>query len=236
MTTRSRGGVPVAAEGRRRVAIVTGGSRGIGAQIVHELVQDGTRVCFTYRSDDTAARAVVRRTVDAGIPQGDVLAVRADVTDEAAMGMVFATAETLGRVEVLVNNAGSTGRIATFAEGDNDEARRVIDVNLMAPILACRLAARRWGDDGCGRCIVNISSAAATLGAPGEYIPTPPPRQVWRRSPSVSPRSWHRRVCGSTRSVQGPRTPRSTRQLVSRAGPRGSRLASRSVAPVNHSR
>lgn len=153
------------------MAIVTGGSRGIGAQIVHELVQDGTRVCFTYRSDDTAARAVVRRTVDAGIPQGDVLAVRADVTDEAAMGMVFATAETLGRVEVLVNNAGSTGRIATFAEGDNDEARRVIDVNLMAPILACRLAARRWGDDGCGRCIVNISSAAATLGAPGEYIP-----------------------------------------------------------------
>lgn len=171
MTTGRAGPQATANDERRRVAIVTGGSRGIGAEIVHELGLNGTRVCFTYRAEDSAARGVVLRAVEAGIPAGDVLAVRAEVTDEAAMVKVFDAAESMGRVEVLVNNAGSTGRIGTFLDGDNDEARRVIDVNLVAPILTCRLAVRRWAQDGQGRCIVNISSAAATLGAPGEYIP-----------------------------------------------------------------
>ena len=154
-----------------RVAVVTGGSRGIGAQIVHELALAGTRVCFTYRADGDAARGVVRRAVAAGVPRADVVAIRADVTDQAAMEAVLDTVESLGRVEVLVNNAGTTGRIGTFVDGADDEARRVVDVNLVAPLLACRSAARRWGRDGRDRCIVNVSSVAATLGAPGEYIP-----------------------------------------------------------------
>jgi NAD(P)-dependent dehydrogenase (short-subunit alcohol dehydrogenase family) len=156
---------------RPRVALGTGGSRGIGAEIVCELARVGTRVCFTYRADDRAANTVVQRTVETGVPYGDVLAVQADVTDEVAMGKAFDLAESLGRLEVLVNNAGSTGRIATFVGGTNDETRRVLEVNLMAPIMVSRLAVRRWLGDGQDRCIVNVSSAAATLGAPGEYIP-----------------------------------------------------------------
>lgn len=154
-----------------RVALVTGGSRGIGAQIVSELAKTGTRVCFTYLHDAASALAVVQRTVHAGVPHGAVLAVQADATDERAMDEVFEAAESLGRLSVLVNNAGFTGRLSTFADGNSDQARRVVDVNLIAPIIGCRMAVRRWVGDGSGRCIVNITSAAATLGAPGEYIP-----------------------------------------------------------------
>ena len=167
-----RAGTPRVVGGSQgRVALVTGGSRGIGAEVVNEFARTGTQVCFTYRADESAARTVMRRAIESGLSEGQVFAIRADVTDETAMATVFDAAESLGRVEVLVNNAGSTGRIGPFIDGNNDEARRVLDVNLMGPILACRLATRRWVDDGPGRCIVNISSAAATLGAPGEYIP-----------------------------------------------------------------
>jgi glucose 1-dehydrogenase len=160
-----------AAHAHPRAALVTGGSRGIGAQIVGELVKAGTRVCFTYLQDDGAALAVVQRSPETGVPHGEVLAVRADATHEQAMKQAFEAAESLGRLEVLVNNAGATGRISSFADGSNEQARRVIDINLMAPIIACRTAVRRWTGDGQGRCIVNITSAAATLGAPEEYIP-----------------------------------------------------------------
>lgn len=162
---------PSEARAHARVALVTGGSRGIGAQIVSEFVNSGTRVCFTYLHDEGAALAVVQRTVQMGVPHGAVLAVRADSTDERAMEQAFEAADSLGRLEVLVNNAGSTGPISTFADGSNEHSRRVIDLNLMAPIVGCRMAVRRWAGDVPGRCIVNITSAAATLGAPGEYIP-----------------------------------------------------------------
>jgi NAD(P)-dependent dehydrogenase (short-subunit alcohol dehydrogenase family) len=153
------------------VALVTGGSRGIGAQIVRELATAGMGVCFTYLRNRHAATELVRQMIAEGTPRGAVLAIRADATDESAMTRAFDAAESLGPLEVLINNAGSTGRIAPFAEGSNDETRRVLDVNLMGPILGCRMAVRRWGRQGQGRCIVNISSVAATTGAPGEYIP-----------------------------------------------------------------
>lgn len=154
-----------------RAVLVTGGSKGIGAEIVYEFARQGARVCFTYSIDDHAARTVMRDAVAAGAMEGDVMAVRADVTDETAMARAFDVAESLGRLEVLINNAGSTGRIGTFVDGDNEEARRVIDVNLTAPLLACREALRRWAHEPENRNIVNISSVAASLGAPGEYIP-----------------------------------------------------------------
>jgi len=149
------------------VVLVTGGSRGIGAAIVRQCLDDGFAVCFTYARDVEAAEQLVG-DLDAG---RRLAAVRADVTSEADTARAFDAAETLGRVTGLVNNAGITGTIGPFAEISLEQTRRVIDVNLYAPIIASRLAVQRWLPDPTGRCIVSISSVAATLGAPSEYIP-----------------------------------------------------------------
>jgi NAD(P)-dependent dehydrogenase (short-subunit alcohol dehydrogenase family) len=148
------------------VVIITGGSRGIGASIVADCLSDGWNVCFTYTSDDAGAKSVI-----ADVESHRVLPVRADVTDEAAMDRVFDIAETLGRVQALVNNAGSTGPIGAFTATEPNEIRRVVDLNLVAPILTSRMAVSRWVEDPHGKSIVNISSIAASLGAPGEYVP-----------------------------------------------------------------
>lgn len=155
-------------EGRteRRVVVVTGGSRGIGASIVADALGDGWAVCFTYTRDDTGAREVMGRHGDAPI-----LGVRADVVDEAAMEQVFDVAASLGEVTALVNNAGTTGPIGAFAEVSTSDLRRVVDVNLVGTALACRIAVNRWATDPQGKAIVNVSSIAARLGAPNEYVP-----------------------------------------------------------------
>jgi NAD(P)-dependent dehydrogenase (short-subunit alcohol dehydrogenase family) len=149
-----------------RVAVVTGGSRGIGAAVVDRLLGAGYSVCFSWSQDEPAARELVDRH------SGDRLrSHRADITDPDAVENLLDAAEELGRVTALVNNAGITGRIGAFADLDLTELHKVIDVNLAAPILTCRAAVRRWRDDPAGRSIVNVSSVAARTGAPGEYVP-----------------------------------------------------------------
>ena len=150
----------------RRVVLVTGGSRGIGEAVVRRCLADGMAVCFTYGRDDDAARALLQR-----LDRERVTAVRAEVTDESAMSAAFDAAGSLGRVTGVVNNAGVTGRLGRFVDVDPEEARRVVEVNLLAPLLICRTAIERWTDDPAGRSIVNVSSIAAATGAPHEYIP-----------------------------------------------------------------
>ena len=152
---------------QQRVAVVTGGSRGIGAAVVGRLVDAGFAVCAAWSGDEAAADALAARHRDSG----RVRTVRADVTDPDAVEELFDAAESLGRVTALVNNAGVTGRIGPFADLDLADLRRVLDVNLAAPVIACRAAVRRWQADPAGRSIVNVSSVAARLGAPGEYVP-----------------------------------------------------------------
>jgi len=93
--------------------------------------------------------------------------------DEAAMERAFEVAASLGRVDAVVNNAGTTGPISDFAHTTTEDIRRVLDVNLLGPLLVNRLAVNRWiaTETGPDRSIVNISSVAASLGAPGEYVP-----------------------------------------------------------------
>jgi len=150
-----------------RVVLVTGGSRGIGASIVADCVRDGWGVCFTYTNDESGAREVRQLSPDRVLP------VRADVMDEAAMERAFEVAASLGRVDAVVNNAGTTGPISDFAHTTTEDIRRVLDVNLLGPLLVNRLAVNRWiaTETGPDRSIVNISSVAASLGAPGEYVP-----------------------------------------------------------------
>ncbi|MEU4516613.1 SDR family oxidoreductase [Nonomuraea wenchangensis] len=145
------------------VIIVTGGSRGIGGSIVERLSADGASVLFTHSGSDEEARELERRLG----PR--VRGLRHDVRDDP--GPLFAAAEEMGEVTGLVNNAGVTGRLGPFAELTDDDLRRVVEVNLVAPLRLCREAARRWrGRPPGGRAIVTISSVAARTGSPGEYV------------------------------------------------------------------
>ncbi|MDW5325809.1 SDR family oxidoreductase [Plantactinospora sp. KLBMP9567] len=146
------------------LTVVTGGSRGIGAATVRQLATAGHDVVFCYRRDTEAADAVLRDITAAG-RQG--LAVRADTTDPDQVLRLFDEAGKLGEPTGLVNNAGVTSPIGPFQDLTVTDLRRVVDVNLIGYVLCAQQAARRFGTGGA---IVNVSSAAATLGSPGEYV------------------------------------------------------------------
>ena len=150
------------------VLLVTGGSRGIGAEIVRGGARRGYAVAFSYVQDADAAR---RLEAEVGESGGRALAVRADAAEPEQAARLFEEAERgLGPVAALVNNAGITGRLGRFADTDIATLRRVLDVNVMGTMLCAREAVRRWQERGTAGSMVNISSIAATLGAPGEYV------------------------------------------------------------------
>ncbi|TDD45975.1 SDR family oxidoreductase [Nonomuraea terrae] len=148
------------------IVIVTGGSRGIGRSIVERLCADGVGVLFSHSSSDEEAGELAERL-------GPLAhAVRLDVTDDDGPGRLFDVAESLGEVTGLVNNAGVTSRIGPLTALRDEELRRVVDVNLVAPLRLCREAARRWASTPgkSRRSIVTVSSVAARTGSPGEYV------------------------------------------------------------------
>jgi NAD(P)-dependent dehydrogenase (short-subunit alcohol dehydrogenase family) len=151
----------------RPVTVVTGGSRGIGAATCLRLAADGHDVVIGYVHDADAAGEVAAGVRGAG---GRAVAVRVDVSVEADVERLFATAEgELGPVTGLVNNAGVTGLLGRLADTDTATLRRVVDVNLLGTLLCSRRAAQLMTARGSGA-IVNVSSGAATLGSPGEYV------------------------------------------------------------------
>ncbi|AXL87463.1 oxidoreductase [Streptomyces sp. CB09001] len=151
----------------RPITVVTGGSRGIGAATCLRLAADGHDVVVGYAHDSTAAETVVAGVRDAG---GRGVAVRADTSVEADVERLFDVAEErLGPVTGLVNNAAVTGPLGRLADLDTADLRRVLDVNLLGVLLCSRRAARLMTPRGSGA-IVNVSSGAATLGSPGEYV------------------------------------------------------------------
>lgn len=139
--------------------VVTGGSRGIGAAVVRRVAADGHRVVLGYRAARAEADAVAREV--GGI------AVRTEVSDEADVDALFDTAAELGQVTGVVVNAGITSPVGPLAHTRTEDLRRVIEVNVMGALLCARRAAR---DLVSGGSIVSVSSAAATLGSPGEYV------------------------------------------------------------------
>ncbi|WP_328892282.1 SDR family NAD(P)-dependent oxidoreductase [Streptomyces sp. NBC_00236] len=152
---------------RQPVTVVTGGSRGIGAAVCLRLAADGHHVALGYRSDTAAAEAVAVAAREAG---RRCVAVRMDTTDEAGVDLLFDTAAAeLGPVTGLVNNAGVGGPTGPLADADAAGLRRALDVNVVGYLLCARRAVRDMSRSG-GGAIVNMSSAAATLGSPGEYI------------------------------------------------------------------
>jgi NAD(P)-dependent dehydrogenase (short-subunit alcohol dehydrogenase family) len=153
-----------------KVLIVTGGSRGIGAATCRLAGQRGYAVAVNYQRDAAAADAVVADIAKAG---GKAVAIQADVAREAEIERLFAETDTrLGRVTHLVNNAGIVGRAQRLDAVDAATLRSVFDLNILGTFLCARAAVRRMSTlhGGEGGAIVNLSSAAATLGAPGEFI------------------------------------------------------------------
>jgi glucose 1-dehydrogenase len=151
----------------RPVTVVTGGSRGIGAATCVRLAADGHDVALGYVRDEGAAERTAAAVRAAG---ARCVTVRVDTSDEADVDRLFVTAaDALGPVTGLVNNAGVTGPLGRLADTDTAGLRRVVEVNLLGPLLCSRRAAQEMSARGSG-VIVNVSSAAATLGAPGEYV------------------------------------------------------------------
>jgi NAD(P)-dependent dehydrogenase (short-subunit alcohol dehydrogenase family) len=153
-----------------KVVIVTGGSRGIGAATARLAGERGYAVCVNYAHDRAAADAVVAAIIAGG---GKAVAVQGDVTREADVLHLFdEAAAALGPVTALVNNAGI---LETQARLENMEAarfERVFAANITGSFLCAREAVRRMSTKrgGTGGAIVNVSSMAAKLGSPGEYV------------------------------------------------------------------
>ncbi|HEX6001036.1 MAG TPA: SDR family oxidoreductase [Hyphomicrobiaceae bacterium] len=154
---------------QRGVAVVTGGSRGIGAATAIGMARHGWDVCLSYVSDGKAAAETVAACEATGVR---AVAVRADVSVAAEVTALFAAADRLGAVTVLVNNAGIVGPKARVDEMSPERLERMMAVNVTGSILCAGAAVRRMSTrhGGRGGTIVNISSAAARLGGSGEYV------------------------------------------------------------------
>ncbi|MET7827886.1 MULTISPECIES: SDR family NAD(P)-dependent oxidoreductase [unclassified Streptomyces] len=150
-----------------RTTVVTGGSRGIGAAVCRRLAEDGHDVVIGYRSDAAAAETVAEEVRAAG---RRCLTVAVDTSDAGAVDRLFdAAAAELGPVTGLVNNAGISGPNGRLADADPAGMRQALEVNVLGYLLCARRAVREMTAAG-GGAIVNISSAAATLGSPGQYV------------------------------------------------------------------
>lgn len=145
-----------------KVAIVTGGSRGIGRAIVETLAKEGAKVAFVYSSNKEAAEDVV-----ASLPDSEVDAYQADVrSKEAADDVVAKVVEKWGTVDILVNNAGII-RDGLLAMMDSKQWQDVIDTNLTSVFNFCQSVTRTMMSARYGR-IINMSSVASEVSNPGQ--------------------------------------------------------------------
>ncbi|WP_106419683.1 SDR family oxidoreductase [Salinicola tamaricis] len=152
------------------VMIVTGAGRGIGAATALMAAQKGYAVAVNYRSDKASADKVVAEIEAAG---GRAIAVQADVVDETAIVAMFETVDReLGRVDVLVNNAGVVDQISRVDEMSFARVDRMMKINVVGPFVCAREAVKRMSTrhGGNGGAIINVGSAASHLGGAGEYV------------------------------------------------------------------
>jgi NAD(P)-dependent dehydrogenase (short-subunit alcohol dehydrogenase family) len=152
------------------VVLITGGSRGIGAATAERAAERGYDVCLSYRLNRHAAEDVVRRIARAGVR---AVAVAADIAIEAEVQRLFETCDgALGPPTALVNNAGILEMQMRVDQMDAARLQRIFTTNVVGAFICAREAVRRMSVKygGRGGAIVNVSSAAARLGAPGEYV------------------------------------------------------------------
>lgn len=160
------------------VLLITGGGRGIGAATVRLAAQRGYAIAINYTRNAAAAEQLAGEITASG---GKAIAVQADVADEAQVLRLFATVDAqLGPLTALVNNAGVVDMACRVDAMSVARLRRMFDVNVVGSFLCAREAVKRMStvtgvvnfglDYGKGGGIVNLSSAAARLGSPGQYV------------------------------------------------------------------
>ncbi len=154
----------------RGVVLITGGSRGIGAATARLAAQQGYTVCVNYRTAREAADSVVGEITAAG---GRAIAAQADVAVEDDVVRLFETCDReLGRLTALVNNAAILETQTRTENIDRARLERVFATNVFGAFACAREAVRRMStkQGGTGGGIVNVSSVAARIGSPGEYV------------------------------------------------------------------
>jgi NAD(P)-dependent dehydrogenase (short-subunit alcohol dehydrogenase family) len=152
------------------ILLITGGSGGIGAATARLAAQRGYAVCVNFLKQEQAAEALVAEIEAAG---GRAIAVQADISSEPDVVRLFETVDArLGRVTALVNNAATLEPQMRLDAMDAARLHRLFATNAIGSILCAREAVRRMSTrhGGAGGAIVNVSSGAATHGAPGEYV------------------------------------------------------------------
>jgi len=153
-----------------KVIIITGASRGIGAATALLAARQGYRICINYHADDEAAQGVLAQVRALG---ARAIAVRADVSIEDEVIHLFNQVDhELGRVTALVNNAGTIGHQSRVEEMSEFRLLKLMKTNVVGPILCAKHALVRMSTrhGGSGGGIVNVSSVAARLGSPNEYV------------------------------------------------------------------
>lgn len=150
--------------------LITGGSRGIGAAVALRAAQAGYDIAISYRVDAEAAARVVAAVEATG---RRAFAIQADTSRPADIMRLFAVVDgTLGRITALVNNAGVTGLVGSLADADPAMIAHCVEVNVTGAVLVAREAVLRMSTrrGGLGGSIVNMSSVAATMGSPNDFV------------------------------------------------------------------
>ncbi|GLX79998.1 NAD(P)-dependent oxidoreductase [Thalassotalea insulae] len=154
----------------KKIALVTGGSRGIGAATAQLLAQQGIQVVINYQKNQLAAEQIT----DSIIAQGyQAIAIQADVSQEEQVVELFKQIDVLdGKLTMLVNNAGILMQQSPVSELTAERINKILSNNVTSYFLCCREAIKRMSPNngGQGGAIVNVSSAASRLGAPNEYV------------------------------------------------------------------
>lgn len=152
------------------IVLITGGSRGIGAATALQAARAGYAVAVNYTTNSLAADEVVRQIRQSG---GTAITVQADVAEESQVLAMFDKVDAkLGRLTALVNNAGVVDQTSRVDGMSVARLKRMFDINVIGTMVCAREAVKRMSTryGGAGGAIVNVSSVAARLGAPGQYV------------------------------------------------------------------
>jgi len=153
----------------KKVLLITGAGRGIGAATARLAAARGYQVCVNYLNDNASASRLIEGIRSAG---GHAIAVAADVSQESEVERLFAAVDEMGPIAALVNNVGILDQASRVEDLSAERIQRVLCTNVISYFMCAKQAVRRMSlaRGGCGGCIVNVSSAASRLGSPGEYV------------------------------------------------------------------